>query len=49
MIQQAQTLFQGLTGATISICKKYRYDLYRVWDESKPIAVFIMLNPSKAA
>eukprot|EP00762_Andalucia_godoyi_P003659 ANDGO_00630.mRNA.1 hypothetical protein len=28
--------------------KKYRYVLYRIWDDSKPQAVFIMLNPSTA-
>lgn len=26
----------------------YRYQLWRIWDESKPAAVFIMLNPSTA-
>jgi hypothetical protein len=27
---------------------KYRYTLYREWDESKPTILFIMLNPSTA-
>lgn len=45
-----ETLFDnsGLSGAMISKCGKYRYSLFRVWDEDKPIAAFIMLNPSKA-
>lgn len=36
------------TGATFSDCGKYRYDLWRLWDESKPTLTFIMLNPSTA-
>lgn len=35
-------------GAVISECGKYRYQLWRIWDESKPLVLFIMLNPSKA-
>ena len=27
---------------------KYRYRLRRIWDESKPLVAFIMLNPSTA-
>lgn len=34
--------------AEISKCGKYRYQLSRIWDESKPIVLFIMLNPSTA-
>jgi len=34
--------------AEISECKKYRYDLFRVWDENKPYLMFIGLNPSTA-
>jgi len=26
----------------------YRYDLFRTWDESKPMVLFVMLNPSTA-
>lgn len=26
----------------------YRYKLWRIWDESKPLILFIMLNPSTA-
>jgi hypothetical protein len=37
-----------ITGALISDCTKYRYQLWRIWDESKPKVLFIMLNPSTA-
>ena len=36
------------SGATISTCEKYRYQLWRKWDEGKKCLVFIMLNPSTA-
>lgn len=39
---------QNYSGAVISECGKYRYRLWRVWDESKPKLLFIMLNPSTA-
>jgi hypothetical protein len=35
-------------GALFSKCRTYRYALWRVWDERKRHAVFIMLNPSTA-
>lgn len=34
--------------AIISECEKYRYSLSRIWDNSKPLVMFIMLNPSTA-
>ena len=34
--------------AILSDCKKYRYSLSRIWDESKPLIGFIGLNPSTA-
>lgn len=37
-----------IKGAVLSSCKRYRYRLWRTWDESKPVLVFIMLNPSTA-
>ena len=40
-------LFEN-NGAEFSPCKKYRYALWRIWDESKPIIMFIGLNPSTA-
>lgn len=36
------------TDANLSSCRKYRYALWRIWDESKPYAMFIGLNPSTA-
>ncbi|WP_295532121.1 DUF1643 domain-containing protein [uncultured Thioclava sp.] len=34
--------------ALYSECEAYRYALTRVWDASKPRALFVMLNPSTA-
>ena len=34
--------------AKLSKCRRYRFALWRVWDESKPHAMFIGLNPSTA-
>lgn len=34
--------------AVISPCSKYRYALYRKWDDSLPSVMFIGLNPSTA-
>lgn len=36
------------TSAVMSPCKRYRYELRRVWDEQKPLVLFICLNPSTA-
>ena len=36
------------SGATFSPCRRWRYLLWRRWDESKPVANFLMLNPSTA-
>lgn len=38
----------GNTGAVFSDDGKYRYKLWRIWDESKPKAMCIGLNPSTA-
>lgn len=35
-------------GAEFSKCRKYRYALWRIWDDSKPLVMFIGLNPSTA-
>lgn len=35
-------------GATFSVCKKWRYDLWRIWDYDSPPCAFIGLNPSTA-
>ena len=34
--------------AVFSECGRYRYVLWRIWDESKPHAMMILLNPSIA-
>jgi hypothetical protein len=36
------------SGATFSACRRWRYLLWRRWDASKPVANFLMLNPSTA-
>lgn len=36
------------SGADFSDCRNYRYALWRIWDESKPLVMFIGLNPSTA-
>jgi len=36
------------SGAVFSSCEKYRYKLWRIWDEQKPYVMFQMLNPSIA-
>lgn len=41
------TLF-GSSGANFSGCGKYRFALWRIWDEDKPIITFVGLNPSTA-
>lgn len=35
-------------GAQLSACGKYRYSLWRTWDESLPTVHFVGLNPSTA-
>lgn len=41
-------LFGNTTGAIFDYHKKYRYVLIRIWDNEKPKAAFIGLNPSTA-
>lgn len=41
-------LFPESSGARFSPCGRYRYALWRVWDERLPVATFVMLNPSTA-
>ena len=36
------------SGAEFSSCRRWRYLLWRCWDASKPVANFLMLNPSTA-
>lgn len=35
-------------GAQFSECGKYRYALWRIWNDSKPLVMFVGLNPSTA-
>jgi hypothetical protein len=35
-------------GATLSLCGRYRYSLWRRWDFERPAVLFVMLNPSTA-
>lgn len=39
---------ENTKGAIISDCGKYRYQLWRIWDDSKPKVMFMMCNPSTA-
>jgi hypothetical protein len=41
-------LFDNNSGAEFSSCGKYRYKLWRIWDESLPKVMCIGLNPSTA-
>jgi len=34
--------------AKLSKCRKYRFALWRTWDDAKPVVLFIGLNPSTA-
>lgn len=36
------------SGALFSTCRRWRYLLWRQWDETLPVANFLMLNPSTA-
>lgn len=36
------------SGALFSPCNKFRFALWRIWDKSKPLVMFIGLNPSTA-
>lgn len=40
-------LFQR-SGAQFSSCRTYRFALWRIWDKSLPLVMFIGLNPSTA-
>src|SRR4051812_16180540 len=36
------------SGARLSGCRRYRYRLWRTWDDARQPIIFIMLNPSLA-
>ena len=40
---------EEINGAEFSEGRKYRYALWRIWDSSKPLVMFIGLNPSFCA
>jgi hypothetical protein len=42
------SLVKNESGAEFSRCRHWRYLLWRRWDEAKPAANFLMLNPSTA-
>lgn len=42
------SITRSAAGAEFSPCRRWRYLLWRCWDESKPVANFLMLNPSTA-
>src|SRR5258706_15610580 len=42
------SLVKNASGAEFSRCRRWRYLLWRRWDEAKPAANFLMLNPSTA-
>ena len=44
----ARRIVVGTSGAVFSACRRWRYLLWRRWDESLPVANFLMLNPSTA-
>jgi len=46
--ETSSAFWDEATGAELSQCRKYRYALWRIWDNSKPYAMFIGLNPSTA-
>lgn len=48
MNMQSSLFEESNKGAILSECETYRYQLWRIWDESKPKVLFIMLNPSTA-
>lgn len=43
-----KNLFDNNYGADFSTDGKYRYSLWRIWDETKPLVMCIGLNPSTA-
>lgn len=46
----AKPLFENESdfGAVFSECRRYRYALWRIWDSTKPLVMFVGLNPSSA-
>ena len=42
------SVVSGPSGAKFSRCRRWRYLLWRQWDAGRPVANFLMLNPSTA-
>lgn len=45
---KTRPIVAGASGAVFSDCRSWRYLLWRCWDETRPAANFLMLNPSTA-
>jgi hypothetical protein len=41
-------IVRSASGASFSRCRRWRYLLWRRWEAAKPVANFVMLNPSTA-
>ena len=41
-------IFSGQGGALFSTYRRYRYPLWRIWEDTKPTVLFVGLNPSTA-
>lgn len=48
MITRTHTKGDAPSTAVYSDCERYRYSLTRVWDQTGPKVLFVMLNPSTA-
>jgi hypothetical protein len=48
MITRTHTKGDAPSTAVYSDCERYRYSLTRIWDQTGPRALFVMLNPSTA-
>lgn len=47
-VEQQKDLAGGTAAAVFDPAREYRYLLTRIWDPTRPPAVFVMLNPSTA-
>lgn len=48
MIRREVKTLTGSSGAIFSDCEVYRYLLWRVWNDTLPTALLLMMNPSTA-
>ncbi len=49
LMDLANEIGKGISGATFSADRLYRYALWRIWDREKPAVIFVGLNPSTAS